>query len=85
MKVNPLLTNPSPGSLIRTPKSGQKNKRPSPLLEVTFLQNEEIMSKLTESERKKLERNLNVLSIKEVSITYNPEFKIKAVKAYLSG
>lgn len=43
------------------------------------------MSKMSESERKKLEKNPNVLRIKDTRITYNPEFKINAVKAYLSG
>jgi hypothetical protein len=38
--------------MIRTPKSGQIIKRPSPLFGVTFLQKEEIMSKLTDSETK---------------------------------
>ncbi len=34
---------------------------------------------------KKLEKNPNVLNCSDRSITYSPEFKIKAIKEYKSG
>ncbi len=43
------------------------------------------MVKLSDSHRKVLEKNPNVLRIKNSRITYTPEFKIKAVKAFLNG
>lgn len=43
------------------------------------------MPALTESQRKQLLSNPNVLKITESNVTYTPEFKIKAAKAALSG
>ncbi|WP_340371761.1 hypothetical protein [Peribacillus sp. FSL E2-0218] len=39
----------------------------------------------TEFLNKKLEKNLNIISASDRSISYNPEFKTKAVKAYKKG
>tara|TARA_B100000242_G_C42906460_1_gene420349 strand:- start:343 stop:750 length:408 start_codon:yes stop_codon:yes gene_type:complete len=43
------------------------------------------MAKLTESQRKQLLSNPNVLKIDESNITFTVEFKIKAAKASLAG
>lgn len=39
----------------------------------------------TEFQIKELEKNLNVLRVSERSITYHPDFKIKAVEEYTQG
>jgi len=39
----------------------------------------------TEFQIKELEKNPNILSASDRSISYNPEFKIKAVKEYKLG
>lgn len=43
------------------------------------------MAKLSESDRKDLERNPNVLKVTKSLVTYTAEFKIKAVKSFVSG
>lgn len=43
------------------------------------------MAKLSDSQKKTLEKNPNVLRIKKSRITYTPEFKIKVVKAFIQG
>lgn len=43
------------------------------------------MPKLSESDRKDLERNPNVLKVTGSNVAYTPEFKIKAVKAFIDG
>lgn len=43
------------------------------------------MPALTESQRKQLLSNPNVLKITKTNINFTPEFKLRAVKAYMSG
>lgn len=43
------------------------------------------MAQLSESERKILENNPNVLKVTKVNVTYTPAFKAKAIKLHTQG
>jgi hypothetical protein len=46
---------------------------------------EQIMAKLSDSDRSKLSRNSNVLKVTTSNVTYTPKFKLKAVQAFSQG
>ena len=71
--------------MIYTPDSGEEKKETLSLFWGNFRKRKQIMATLSNSQRKNLEDNPNVLRITGSNVIYTGRFKIKAVKAHFNG